>query len=187
MNKVSVLCLCVFVMVLGAGCAGRPPMCLIDQNCDDQTYCNGAEQCVSGNCQPGTPPCNDGDLCTLDCNENLDRCIEVCDENILSSYLHPCCCEPVCHESMKDTKCTYCEADFDLNRAVDSTDMASFLADLGRGPFNNPCTNQDPCNGDFNCDGDVDADDMPIFSCDFGRNPFWKPCPEGSRVPWCNY
>ena len=186
MNKKSVLCLCLFVMVLVAGCgAGR---CLIDATCDDDTFCNGEEKCVGGNCQPGTPPCNDGDLCTLDCDEDQDQCLtQVCDENILSSYLHPCCCEPECHESTKDTICTFCEADFNLTRTVDGTDMELFLADLGRGPFNNPCTDQDPCNGDFNCDGDVDAADMPIFSADYGRNPFWKPCPTGSRVPWCDY
>jgi hypothetical protein len=54
---------------------GGPP-CITDQQCDDGEYCNGAESCVDGYCEPGTPPdCSDGDVCTRDeCNEDLDRC-----------------------------------------------------------------------------------------------------------------
>ena len=54
--------------------------------CEDGFYCNGAEICVVGVCQPGTAPnCNDGVSCTNDsCNETTDACVNtpnnaVCD------------------------------------------------------------------------------------------------------------
>jgi hypothetical protein len=34
--------------------------------CNDELYCNGQEACLSGVCQPGTNPCNDGNPCTTD-------------------------------------------------------------------------------------------------------------------------
>lgn len=44
--------------------------------CDDDGFCNGSETCDgSGSCQPGAPPCDDGDSCTVDtCDEVLDVC-----------------------------------------------------------------------------------------------------------------
>jgi len=55
--------------LVGPGCTGNP-------DCDDGLFCNGAETCVSGSCQAGTPPnCNDGIACTTDsCNESTDSC-----------------------------------------------------------------------------------------------------------------
>jgi hypothetical protein len=51
------------------GCTGNP-------DCDDGLFCNGAETCVTGTCQAGTPPnCDDGVACTTDsCNEASDAC-----------------------------------------------------------------------------------------------------------------
>lgn len=53
------------------------PECAVSEDCDDGLYCNGAETCVSGFCQSGTPvdcsyldQCNDGV-----CDEELDKCI----------------------------------------------------------------------------------------------------------------
>jgi hypothetical protein len=40
--------------------------------CDDGLYCNGAETCGSGGCDPGTPPSCPGGQCS----EPLDRCVE---------------------------------------------------------------------------------------------------------------
>ena len=49
-------------------------VCYDDPDCDDDQYCNGAETCVDGSCQPGTPiDCNDDVACTVDsCNEETD-------------------------------------------------------------------------------------------------------------------
>lgn len=53
----------------GGGCTTNP-------ECDDGVACNGAETCVAGSCQSGTPiDCNDGIACTTDaCNEPTGSC-----------------------------------------------------------------------------------------------------------------
>ena len=51
------------------------PPCTTDADCDDALYCNGAETCVAGVCQAGTPPCNDNINCTVDtCDEVAKSC-----------------------------------------------------------------------------------------------------------------
>jgi len=52
------------------------PVCLINADCDDGLFCNGAETCVAGACQPGAVvDCNDGVACSVDtCNEATDSC-----------------------------------------------------------------------------------------------------------------
>jgi hypothetical protein len=53
------------------------PACPNDQACDDQNFCNGAEKCVAGLCQPGTKQtCDDGIQCTVDtCGGSQNQCI----------------------------------------------------------------------------------------------------------------
>jgi subtilisin family serine protease len=80
-----------------------------------------------------------------------------------------------------------CEADFDCNGNVDAGDVGTFLIDLGRFEFNNPCANDNQCYGDFECDGDVDAGDVTKFMEDFGRNQFNDPCPACVLGDWCSY
>lgn len=48
--------------------------CLVDADCDDAAFCNGAETCSAGVCQPGTPPVvDDAVACTDDsCDETGD-------------------------------------------------------------------------------------------------------------------
>lgn len=51
--------------------AGPPRECALDEDCDDDLFCNGLEHCVLGRCSAGTPvECDDG----VDCTE--DRCAE---------------------------------------------------------------------------------------------------------------
>ena len=80
-----------------------------------------------------------------------------------------------------------CNGDFDCNGNVDSTDATSFLAELGRSPFHNPCTNEVPCYADFNCDEAVDAGDVGEFIEDFGRSQFSRPCPPCEVGAACVY
>jgi hypothetical protein len=56
--------------------------CTIDDDCDDGLHCNGAETCIAGTCQPGTPPaCDDGVGCTDDsCNESTNSCDNVAND-----------------------------------------------------------------------------------------------------------
>src|SRR5688572_6036912 len=58
-----------------AGDAG--PGCASDDECDNDTFCNGVEQCLPGTagadargCVAGEPPCEAGDTC----DEPSDRC-----------------------------------------------------------------------------------------------------------------
>ena len=53
-----------------------PTGCATDPQCSDGLFCNGAETCAAGTCQPGTPPdCGDAVGCTTDvCNEATDTC-----------------------------------------------------------------------------------------------------------------
>ncbi len=46
--------------------------CGTDADCDDGRFCNGAETCVNGACQPGAPPCSSGETC----DEGMDRCVD---------------------------------------------------------------------------------------------------------------
>jgi hypothetical protein len=59
--------------------------CSTDADCDDGIFCNGAETCVGGACQDGTPlncsddgnPCNGGEVCselTQACDHTGDPC-----------------------------------------------------------------------------------------------------------------
>jgi hypothetical protein len=54
--------------------------CTADADCDDGDYCNGAEVCDAGACQPGPVPCPDDVEC-LDttCDEAGDTCVTLPD------------------------------------------------------------------------------------------------------------
>ncbi|NOX71689.1 MAG: S8 family peptidase [Candidatus Micrarchaeota archaeon] len=57
------------------------PECTSDADCDDGLFCNGAESCVSGSCQPGVP---------IDCSSLDDQCnTGVCDESLDACTAQP--------------------------------------------------------------------------------------------------
>lgn len=74
----------------GACTAGTPVICSECQSCNpnngncgndnnaqcsDGLFCTGVDSCMSGNCNPGTDPCDDNDMCTTDsCDEGQDSC-----------------------------------------------------------------------------------------------------------------
>ena len=56
-------------------CSGEPSVCTPaadGTSCSDGQYCNGAESCLAGSCQPGTAPCG------LGCDEGGDSCVSEC-------------------------------------------------------------------------------------------------------------
>lgn len=55
----------------GGGGGGGGAGCLEDAECDDGLYCNGAEQCVGGACEPGVAPCPG-----QQCDEVTDACVD---------------------------------------------------------------------------------------------------------------
>ena len=45
----------------------------------------------------GTPPCDDGNPCTVDCDEDADSCLTgICDLSAIDSPTTPCCAEEPC-------------------------------------------------------------------------------------------
>jgi hypothetical protein len=52
------------------------PQCNIDNECDDGIWCNGAETCSAGHCQPGVPPCDAGTQCFAETRS----CSTVCED-----------------------------------------------------------------------------------------------------------
>ncbi|MGB2988152.1 MAG: C25 family cysteine peptidase, partial [Phycisphaerae bacterium] len=75
-------------------CGGPCPpcSCLLDGDCSDGAYCNGAEVCDDyGECQAGTDPC----VGFLGCDEVNDRCIECydnsdCDDGLFCDGAETC-------------------------------------------------------------------------------------------------
>jgi len=74
-------------------------VCLDNNECDDNLFCNGEEICnpVFG-CQSRTPiDCNDSISCTVDsCNENADNCDNTPDDNLCPDNT---CYEPICSKA----------------------------------------------------------------------------------------
>jgi len=72
--------------------------CSTDPECDDGDACNGAETCVGGSCQNGTPPpCQNGDgCCPSGCNTgNDDDCVS-CGANKAPCTQNSDCCSNNC-------------------------------------------------------------------------------------------
>jgi hypothetical protein len=72
--------------------------CTTDAECDDGAFCNGAETCVSGTCQPGTNPCS----ASQTCDEATDACVSCttdaeCDDGDFCNGAETCvsgACQP---------------------------------------------------------------------------------------------
>jgi hypothetical protein len=70
-----------------------PVTCSSNVDCDDGIYCNGAESCVSGFCQDGSPPCpDDGQFCN-----GSEGCDEV--NNTCTTSGDPCAQGTICNEN----------------------------------------------------------------------------------------
>ncbi|MBN1771275.1 MAG: hypothetical protein JXB32_08450 [Deltaproteobacteria bacterium] len=64
-------------------------LCTSDEDCQDDSYCNGEEQCVDCECRPGVAladgtACDDGDPCTAD---------EACTGGICTGGMSVCLCD----------------------------------------------------------------------------------------------
>lgn len=57
-------------------------LCDVPSECNDGLFCNGIEDCVSGVCVSGAPPCTDPDLPV--CDEDIDACLVNCELTLLS-------------------------------------------------------------------------------------------------------
>jgi len=55
--------------------------CTGDADCADGLFCNGAETCVDGACQPGVDPCPPDEICLEDSDTCCSPSVEVCDDD----------------------------------------------------------------------------------------------------------
>jgi hypothetical protein len=141
--------------------------CTIDADCDDGLFCNGAETCVAGTCQAGTPPgCDDSVGCTDDsCNEASDSCDNVandanCDDGVFCDGAETCDAVNDCQEGTPPTcddgvGCT----DDSCNAGTDSCDNIANDANCDDGVF---------CDGAEICDVANDCQEGTPPTCDDG-------------------
>ncbi len=142
--------------------------CDANTDCDDGSFCNGAEACVAGACVSGTPVvCDDGVACTSDiCNEQTDSCEasvqhSLCDDGVFCNGVEQCTlagCEagspPVCDDGIG------CTADT-CDPGVDACTFAPEDALCENGVF---CDGAEICSATLGC---VDGPDpCPSGSCE---------------------
>jgi hypothetical protein len=166
--------------------------CSSDAECDDGMYCNGAETCVDGTCQDGTPVtcaddglfCNGSEVCDeigQECGHTGDPCTAptVCSEDIDQCEL-PSCGNTVCDAG---ENCDNCPADCISGTAAgnDPTDCFKGKADGVCHPVkdgsNCPDCVSSWCCGDGVCEGEEDSNNCAI---DCGPSPV---CEDGNCDP----
>ena len=77
--------------------------CITNEDCYDNLWCTGTEQCVNHICVDGTPPCDDGNLCSIDECEEASPHAEYSPGNCsyqcaASTTTDPCCEEAICDQ-----------------------------------------------------------------------------------------
>jgi len=145
-------------------CGGPCPACacLVDGDCDDGAFCNGAEMCNAyGECQAGSAPCSG-----LYCDEGNDVCLECyddsdCDDGLFCSGAETCvdgtCQAGTAVDCDDGIGCT----DDSCNETTDSCDNV---------PNDGACDDSLFCSGTETCDAglgcQVGSDPCPEQSCD---------------------
>jgi hypothetical protein len=171
------------VRVLGTA----PPVpCNADADCDDGLFCNGAEACVNGTCDSGTPvacaPDGDGVDCTLSrCDEAAQGCVvepsdDACDDGAFCNGAETCDalagCQPGTAVTCDDgIECTLDQCREDIKACgglpqPDLCDDAVFcngfeICDLTLGCIPGPL----PCDDGAACSTDVCIEEL--FSCEW--------------------
>jgi endonuclease I len=156
------------------GCGG----CTSDPECDDGIFCNGAETCVTGTCQPGTAiDCSDGVACTDDsCNETTDSCDNVandanCDDGLFCNGTETC--DPVLDCQAGTDPCPGQLCDEVADACVDCLDNAdcddAYLCTTDT-CSNGACSNDPiiPCCGNISCET---GEDQCNCAADCGTPP----------------
>ena len=134
--------------------------CLSSKDCDDGSFCNGEEKCVSFKCRPGSKPClDDGQYCNgveIGCDEEDDLCLHSGD---------PCAAQGLKCDEGKDT-CLDCLTDIDCDNGL-SCDGEETCVDT-------VCQKGEPvvceddglfCSGDEVCDETKDACGHSGYPC----------------------
>uniref|UniRef100_A0A7S4SYQ1 Disintegrin domain-containing protein n=1 Tax=Ditylum brightwellii TaxID=49249 RepID=A0A7S4SYQ1_9STRA len=138
--------------------------CTVDGDCNDGVYCNGAETCGGGVCQPGTPVvCDDGVFCNgaETCNESTNSCNAgtpvVCNDGLYCNGVETCnevtdSCDAgtpvVCDDGV------FCNGAETCNEATNSCDAGT-----------DPCNDGNQCTADA-CFEEIDSCvNDPIIDC----------------------
>jgi hypothetical protein len=143
--------------------------CVVDADCDDGAFCNGAETCNAGVCEAGTAPaCDDGLFCNgaETCNESTDSCdagtTVVCDDGLFCNGAETCnestdSCDAgttvVCDDGL------FCNGTDTCNENTDS-------CDTGTPPV---CDDGAFCNGVETCNEGTDSCDAGTDACGTGE------------------
>jgi hypothetical protein len=115
-----------YVVLVEGNCSAPPPICASDFECDDGVFCNGAETCNAGTCQPGSDPCSAEDTCNesnVSCDPPSCACIvdsdcddglycngaETCDGCGCVSGSDPCTAGETCNESTYSCEAQACD------------------------------------------------------------------------------
>ncbi len=131
-----------------------PPACLTDAECNDGSFCNGFERCISGNCTSGPVPCPD-----QDCERESQTCadcftIEYCDDGLFCNGWELCvagtcqagtdpCGGGLCDDGLD--QCVDCLTDSDCDdgsfcNGSETCDSGSCIAG------SSPCGGAETCN-----------------------------------------
>jgi hypothetical protein len=143
-------------------CSGSE-LCTDDAGCDDGLACNGAETCVEGTCQAGTPSvCDDGVSCTVDtCNEPGGDCSYVaynslCDDGLYCNGEETC--DPLADCQVGTDPCTPGEV------CLEDSDICCTPTDeICNDGADNDCDGFTDCS-DSNCEGDSNCSCLPLGS-----------------------
>ena len=114
-------------------CGGPAPECLIDADCDDGIFCNGAETCdAGGTCQPSMNPCAVNETCDevngcvappppacttdADCDDGaLCNGVETCQAGQCVAGMDPCAPGETCNEVDGCVSAPQCASDADCD------------------------------------------------------------------------
>ena len=118
----------------------QEPGCVSDAECDDGLACNGAEVCIAGSCEDGTPlECDDGNACNG---------VETCDDAVGCQDGTPLSCDDG----------NVCNGDETCDPTLGCQDGTPLSCDDG-----------DVCNGTESCDPTLGCQDGTPLSCDDGN------------------
>jgi len=118
--------------------------CTADADCDNGTFCDGAETCVNGDCAAGTAPCDEAAGET--CDEDTDTCVGA-----------TCTTDADCPDNG-----TFCDG---TESCVDGNcESSGNPCNVAAGQTCNEAT--DACDGGTACTADVDCDDSDACTTD---------------------
>jgi len=145
------------------------PTCAVDADCDDGVWCNGAETCVAGACQPGTDPCaggacdEAGQVCTSVCGDAVCDAGEDCNgcgADCPSFPLPAAVCGNGLCEAGDGEDCVTCAAD--CNGQQGGKPSGRFCCGDGGGTNPLPCSDATCSTGGWSC---TDTPSVPGSFC----------------------